>query len=73
MSKIIPVKDCGENLRGNRSKLISFYCPHCNVVHVDYNYVDNLIFRVEGEIYCEKVMELMEGEEYENRDSTQQR
>lgn len=49
-----------ENSRGHRAKLISFYCPYCDVVHVDYNYHDNNFYNLDGSMFCYRVEGLLE-------------
>lgn len=44
MSKIYTIESSGTTIRGNRSKLISFYCPLCGVVHEDYPINDLIIY-----------------------------
>lgn len=41
-SKIEAIKSTG-NIRGNRSKLIGFYCSACNVAHIDFPIIDMVI------------------------------
>lgn len=52
-SKIQTVKS-DNTIRGYRSKLISFYCPYCDAVHVDYPIKDT--FMVEDSILCKNIL-----------------
>lgn len=51
------------NTRGKRAELISFYCPYCNIVHVDYNFVKKGIYYIGDEIYCYKIEDWLNEEE----------
>lgn len=52
-SEIKPIKQGGV-VRGNRSKLVSFYCPYCDIIHVDYPIKD--VLRVEDLLLCKNIL-----------------
>ena len=63
-SKIECYESTSCNVRGNRSKLISFYCVNCNTIHVDYPIKNMMIFGEENlTTMCresfEKILELL--------------
>lgn len=41
------------NVRGNRSKLIGFYCSACNKIHIDFPII-NMIFIDTETIICKQ-------------------
>lgn len=47
--------DVEKNMRSKRSELISFYCPYCDEIHVDYNYTKNKIYVIDDRIFCKEV------------------
>ena len=50
------VECSNSNIRGKRSKLVSFYCVGCNGVHIDYP-IKNIIILDEENLICREKCE----------------
>ena len=57
-SSIENIEHSNSNIRGKRSKLVSFYCIGCNGVHIDYPIKDIIIIDKENLICREKRKEI---------------
>ena len=58
-SSIENIEHSNSNIRGKRSKLVSFYCIGCNGVHIDYPIKDIIIIDKENLICREKRKEII--------------
>ena len=52
-----------KNVRGERSKLLSFYCDFCNKYHIDYPIKDTVIIRKKNMMVCKESAEEINAEE----------
>lgn len=55
-STIKTIKTTDNNIRGNRSKIMGFYCSACDIVHTDFP-IDNMVFISHDVFVCRQGFE----------------
>jgi len=59
-SKIEPIITKEKVVISKNAQLISFYCPYCKTIHVDYDFINNEFVILDDKMYCYRVLELLD-------------